>query len=71
MVATTIGMSRKLASMSNNPALSSVDEKYVGCSTSIGHSNFSFFSIALLSTCSSSSKSVIITNVGARGENCF
>jgi hypothetical protein len=49
LVATTIGISRKLASMSNNPPLSSVDEKYVGCSTSIGHSTFSSFYVALLS----------------------
>jgi hypothetical protein len=51
--------------MSKNPPLTNVDKKIANCSTS------SSTSIVFFSTCFSSSKSLIIMNVGIGGEQCF
>jgi len=56
--------------MSKNPLLTDVDKKFTNCLTSIGCSTSST-SIFFFSTCSSSSKSLIIMNVGVGGEQCF
>jgi hypothetical protein len=45
------------------------NENFVGCSTSRSRSTCSSFYVALLSTYYSSLESLIVTNVGARGEN--
>jgi hypothetical protein len=68
LVGTTIGMLGESTSTSKNPPSTGTNEKFVGCSTLVSRSIFSYFSIFLLSTYFSSSESPIMTNVGARGE---
>lgn len=64
-------MSKESAFTSKNPLSTSIDEKFVDYSISIGHSTSSSSSIVLSSTYYSSSESLIMTNVGAGGENYF
>lgn len=64
----TTSMSKESISMSKNPPLIDVDKKIANCSTSIGCSTSSSTSIVFFSACSSSSKSLIIMNVGIGGE---
>jgi hypothetical protein len=61
----------ELTSTSNNLPSTGIDEKSTDCSTSTSCLVFSSFSIVFLSTCFSSSKSLITTNINARGENCL
>jgi hypothetical protein len=69
LVGTTTCMARKLTSTSKNPPSASIDEKFVGCSTSIGC--LVLTSIGFFSTYSSSLELLIITNIGVEGENCL
>jgi len=55
LVGTSIGMLKESTSTSKNPPSTSTNEKSVSCLISIGCSTSSSSSIALLSTCSSSS----------------
>jgi len=66
-----IGKSRELAFMSKNPPLTGTNENFANCSTSTGRSACSSFFVALISTYSSSSKSLIMTNVGVGNVVCF
>jgi len=70
LVGTTTCMSRESAFPSKNPPSTSIDEKFVSCSTSTSCSTSST-SIYIFSTYSSSLESLIITNVDAEGENCL
>jgi hypothetical protein len=65
LVGIAISMLGELGSMSKNPPSNIIDEKSTSCSTST-----SAYAI-LFSTCPSSSKSLIIMNASAGGENCF
>jgi hypothetical protein len=63
-------MPEESTSTSKNPPINT-NEKSSNCSTLRCRSIFSSFFAAFLSNCSSSSKSLITTNVGAGGENCL
>jgi hypothetical protein len=71
LVGTTIGMSRKSTSTSKNHPSTSINENCVDCSTSTGQSTCFSFSIALLSTYSSSLESLIMINVSAGSVVCL
>ncbi len=58
-------MSEESTSTSKNPPSTNTNEKSSNCLT------FFSLSIAFLSNNSSSSKSLITTDVGVRGENCL
>jgi hypothetical protein len=55
LVGVTKSMLRESTFTSKNPPSTSINEKFVGYSTSIGHSTFFNFFVALLSTYFSSS----------------
>ncbi len=57
--------------MSKNPPSTDIDENFTHCSTSIGHSICFSFSVTLLSTYFSSSKSLIMTNASACSVVCL
>jgi hypothetical protein len=65
LVGTTMDMLGESSFMSKNPPSIGDDKKSTNCSTLIGYSTSSVTYVDFFSTCSSSSKSVIITNVGA------
>jgi len=55
LVGVATNMLRESTFTSKNPPSTNINEKFVGYSTSIGHSTFSYFFVALLSTYFSSS----------------
>jgi hypothetical protein len=63
LVGMATSMSRVPAFTKKNPPSTSIDEKYVNYSTSASHSIFSSLYVTIISICSSSSKSLIITIV--------
>lgn len=69
LVCTITCMLGELASTSKNPPSTGIDEKCASYSTLIGCSIST--PIGFFSTYSSSLESLIITNVGVEGENCF
>jgi hypothetical protein len=71
LVGIVTSMSRESTSMSKNPRSIGINEKSTNCSTLTNCLTFCSFFVVLLSTYSSSSKSLIITNVDAGGENCL
>jgi hypothetical protein len=64
-------MSKEPIFMSKNLPSTSINEIFVGCSTSTCRPTCFSFYVALLSTYSSSLESLIMTNASARGENCI
>jgi hypothetical protein len=71
LVGTTIGMLGELGSMSKNPPSINVDKNSANCSTSTCYSASSSTYVDFFSTNFTSSKSLIITNAGVKGEQCL
>jgi hypothetical protein len=71
LVGTTIGMSKELASVSNNRPLFDSHEKSTNCLASTSCLAYGCVSIVFFSTCFSFFKSLIIMIIGAGGEKCL
>jgi hypothetical protein len=66
-----IGKSGESTFTSKNPPSTGTNENFANCSTSTGRSTCSSFFVALISTYSSSSESLMMTNVSVGNVVCF